>query len=437
MLRRGRERGLLSTSSSAALARQGATPQTTTPAQGDGGGSAPPAQAGGTWTAPFDLGQQSDTAGASAALIDVKAKLDEWKDVGFEAEMKVAYGAVDKALGSVSVANRALSADEVTQLTAAGLLAVAAHRDALTNFQAMIAAELDKYTGVEAQAGLDAIAEKAHAAFMGKESAGKLADVKELLGKAKELGAEVKKYVGYAEKAKAVVKAAAKLEEVKKTVGELDEKLEQAEKALELAEAVLTLAGKVNETPGEMAGDIGKLRAGFKLIDFAISKSEVPVIGQMWDGYIKPCAELAFKKLEHLDDMLDKQTRLGLDDERVEEWWAQAGKGTGPPSITETGVEGLNIQKYFVGGQEMLNFMWSLYRGREPEAVPSGVEETFVKFRSQFNEGEADEDKIETDTKWYNPATWFGKTHSPNLLGWVKKHRDTVWALLYGKLPHP
>jgi hypothetical protein len=37
--------------------------------------------------APFELGPQSDTAGASAALVDIKGKLDEWKDVGFDAEM--------------------------------------------------------------------------------------------------------------------------------------------------------------------------------------------------------------------------------------------------------------------------------------------------------------------------------------------------------------
>jgi hypothetical protein len=417
------------------------TATTTAPTTGgngpsqDGGSTAQGGQAGGSWVAPFELGPQSDTAGASAALVDIKGKLDEWKDVGFDAEMKLALGAVDRALKSVSVASRPLTSDEVTSLTAAGLIASQAHRDALSNFQAMIAAELDKYTGVAAEAGLDAIAEQAHAAFMGKEAEGKLTAIKEVLGKSKELGDEVKKYVGYAEKAKSFIKAAEKLTEIKKGIGEFNEKLESAEKIADLAESVLTLAGKVNETPGEMAGDIGKFRATFKLIDFAISKSKVPVIGQMWDGYIKPCAELAFKKLEKLDDMIDQQTRLSED--RLDEWWSAASKGMAAPSITESGLTGVLLDKYFVGGQPMLDFMWSLYRGGEPQAVPSGVEQVFIKFRSQFNEGEEDANKIETDTKWYNPSTWFGQTHSPNLLDWVKKNKDTVWAMLYGKMPHP
>jgi hypothetical protein len=383
------------------------------------------AQPAGSWSAPFDLGAQADTAGASAALVDVKAKLDEWKEVGFEAEMNLAYGAVDRALQSVSVANRALTADEVTQLTAAGLIAHQAYVDALKNFQSMIAAELAKYSGVEATAGLDAIAEETHKAFMGGKDENKLE-------KAHSLGSEVEKYVGYAEKTKNFVTAAGKLTEIKQGLGEFNEKLETAGTIADLAESVFTLAGQLNEQPSQMQSDIGKFRATFKIIDFAISKSKVPVIGQMWEGYIKPCAEIAFKQLGKLDDLGDAATRLS----RVDDWWETAGKGMGAPSIEASGLEGIALATYFRGGQPMLDFMWSLFRGPDPGAVPSGVEAVFVEFRSQFNEGEDENDKIETDSKWYNPFSW-GSKHSPNLLEWVTKHKETVWSMLYGKLTHP
>jgi hypothetical protein len=409
------------TTSSSALS---SSPDTTTDAT---------AQPAGSWTAPFDLGAQADTAGASAALVDIKAKLDEWKEVGFEAEMNLAYGAVDRALRSVSVANRALTADEATQLTAAGLIAHQAYVDALANFQAMIAAELDKYTGVDAMAGLDAIAEETHKAFMGGKDENNLAKAKEALEKAHSLGGEVEKYVGYAEKTKSFIKAAGKLTEIKQGLGEFNEKLETAGSIADLAESVLTLAGQLNQQPSEMQSDIGKFRATFKIIDFAISKSKVPVIGQIWEGYIKPCAEIAFKQLGKLDEMGDAQTRLS----RVDEWWETAGKGMAAPSIEASGLEGIALATYFRGGQQMLDFMWSLFRGPDPDAVPSGVEAVFLQFRSQFNEGEDENDKIETDTKWYNPLTWFGQKHSPNLLDWVKKHKETVWSMLYGELTHP
>jgi hypothetical protein len=62
---------------------------------------------------------------------------------------------------------------------------------------------------------------------------------------------------------------------------------------IKCAESIATLAGKINEKPGGTQNDIAKIRAGFTLIDFAISKSKIPLIGTFWEQLIKPCAELA------------------------------------------------------------------------------------------------------------------------------------------------
>src|SRR5262249_35026416 len=136
------------------------------------------------------------------------------------------------------------------------------------------------------------------------------------------------------------------------------------------------------------------------------------------------------------DDLVDQIVRNSL--MRIEEWWDQAKGGGGPPLIADGPVEAAKIMKYFPGGQPMLNFMWSVFRGGATE-VPSSIEEYFGKFKTQFGEGHEEEDKVPTEggAVWYKPWTWSDKERSPKLLDWVKRNKEEVWAMLYGRLPHP
>ena len=401
----------------------------------DANGGKTPQPATANWVAPFDLGVMTNSGDASAALIDIKNKLTEWKDIGYEGEMSLVFNMVERELKASYGVSHSLTTEEANRLTGVGLFANQAYQNALKNLQQAISAELDKFTGIDAQNSVDAVAEQLHQAFMDTESESKIADIRAAFDKSKELSGKVAKYVGYASKAKTIVKSAAKLDDIKKSIEGFKSNMSQASELAGLAQEVANLAGKVSQKPGGTQNDIAQLKSAFKLVDFAISKSSVPIIGQWWDGYIKPCAEIALKKLAELDRMVDESVRLN--EIRLDEWWSASVSGAKAPSITDSGLNGLTLKKYFVGGQQMLDFMWSLFRGKGAERVPADIEDTFIKYRAQFNTGQEATNQIETDVHWYDPTSWVGRTKSPNLLSWVNKNKETVWAMLYGRLPHP
>jgi hypothetical protein len=391
------------------------------------------AASGSTWNPPFDLEPADNTADATVRLVDMQSKLKEWNDVGYASEMSVANGAIERQLKAFYGPSRNLTAADVTTLTNLGLIAQQAYKGALANLAAMISAQLDKYTGAEAQAALDNANELLHQEFMKGDGSNKVADLKEAITKAKDFAGKVKDYVDYAKEAKSVIKAAEKLEGVSNALSTFTAKLSTAKDALGLAGEVATLAGKVAQKPGDTANTINRIRSGLNIADFIISKSSVPIIGQWWSGYIKPCAELALDKLQRLGDMIDKSTRSNVADE----WWQRASRGMSAPNITESGLHGTLLQSVFPGGQPVLDFLWSLFRGNPPDSVPAAVQKHMLKFRKQFNAGQPESDQLQTDSAWSNAWNLFGDEKSPNLRVWMLKNKETVWAMQYGSLPHP
>jgi hypothetical protein len=385
------------------------------------------------WNPPFDLEPADNSGDATARLVDIQNKLAEWKDVGFAAEMATVNGGIHNQLNALSGPGRPLTAAEVTTLTGMGLMAFQAYQDAIKNLQSMISAELDKYTGADAQDALDTVDELLHQEFRTGEGENKVADLKEIVGKTKEFAEKIKDYVGYAQTTKSVIKAAEKLEDISKGLESFTGKLATAENVLGLASDIATLAGKVSQKPSDTANTINSLKAGLDIAGFVISVSDVPLIGQWWSGYIQPCAELAFQKLQQLDDMVDKSTRTMLADD----WWQAARSGMSAPQITDSGLKGDLLNKVFPGGQPMLDFMWSLFRGNPPDTVPEVVQKYMLKFRKQFNAGQPEEDQLQTDSAWYNAWNLFSDEKSPNLKVWVMKNKESVWAMQYGALPHP
>ena len=85
----------------------------------------------------------------------------------------------------------------------------------------------------------------------------------------------------------------------------------------------------------------------------------------------------------------------------------------------------------------MLDFLWSFFRGAPPDSAPSSVAQEFLKFRKQFNAALPEEDQLKSDAAWYNAWDLFRTEKSPNLMAWVTKNKDYIWAAQYGALPHP
>jgi hypothetical protein len=392
-----------------------------------GGGPAP-----GVWNAPFGLGACDNTGDASGYLLDIRAMLTAWSGVGYGNEMAV----VDKAIGGQLTAmshNGQLTAAEADALTAVGLLAAQAIRNAQANLVAAISKELDKFSGVAAQDALDDAAELLHQEFGKGDGSNKIGDLKDLVAKAGKMAGDIKKYVGYAKTAKSALGTAGKLEDITKALDGFKSKLSTVESTLSLASDVATLAGKVGEKPNSTANDINKIKAGLDIVGFAISKSSVPLIGAWWDSYIKPATEKALAQLQTLDTMIDKATRSAVADE----WWQAASKGMAAPSVTDSGLNGALLEKVFPGGQPMLDFMWAFFRGNPPTSAPSEVVKRFLKFRKQFNAGVPADQQLQTDAAFSNLWNLFGTDQATNLMSFVQNNKDFIWAAEYGALPHP
>src|SRR5262249_15590220 len=152
--------------------------------------------------------------------------------------------------------------------------------------------------------------------FKNDPGSSKLKTLKELYGKVTALTGKVGKFVGYGRKASGMLGGAVTFEALDNIVKGLNEKLGEVTEILDLAESIGTLGGSLAKRPGDMANSIGKIKAGMTIVDIAISKSGVPVIGDIWSKYIKPASEICFSTLQKLDDMNDPEN----DQMTVEEW---------------------------------------------------------------------------------------------------------------------
>jgi hypothetical protein len=128
--------------------------------------------------------------------------------------------------------------------------------------------------------------------------------------------------------------------------------------------------------------------------------------------------------IEHIDDM----AAAFYKEQSSEQWWDEARKEGGgeAPQIPANQIS------HFPGGQETLNFMWAIFKGTPPDKAPATVEKFFYDTRKKMNEHhEGGNDEL--DTEWHA----FGANEVKNLIPWVQSHKDEVWGMLYGAMPHP
>ncbi|MBZ0317202.1 MAG: hypothetical protein K8L91_12340 [Anaerolineae bacterium] len=183
---------------------------------------------------------------------------------------------------------------------------------------------------------------------------------------------------------------------------------------------------------GRAAGGngIAEFRSALNLIDAAdpLIKA-VPGLNILWSGYYAPMTRQIINALSHIFALQDLQVRqMTLID------WMREPRADGvAPTIPR------HLMSVFPGGQPVLNFMYALMNGGEA-SVNTAVEDFFTSHESLFNaahEEERDQLQTESTAHWYNPFSWVGSRRvAPNLMQWVRDHRATVWAQLYGSLPH-
>lgn len=386
----------------------------------------------GTWISPLDQTAVTERASACVVLVDLKGQLDGLADFGVP-ECAALSARIGQQLAALP-GSAALTPAEAQTLTSLGALAIGAHNHAMAELRRSYTAELGKYTGVNLAAAEDEIAEALHGMFIDDPGSNKLATLKELLGKVKGVSSKAAKAASWAAKAKPSVAVAQKLEHLEKGLSGFSGLLGEGADVLGLVDAIGTLIGKLNARPGATQGDVAKIRAGFTIVDFAIKKSHVPVIGDFWSQLIKPAADACLNGVAGLDKLAESSVKLG----KFDDWWQDARAGREAPLIGASPLEKALFEKYFPGGQPMLNFMWGLMR-RDVTEVPPTVESYFLKFKRQFNTGHDPSDQIDeqSNTTWYDPRTWGNRATSSNLVKWLNRNKAEAWAMIYGALPHP
>jgi hypothetical protein len=392
------------------------------------------------WHVPelFGGGSENNAADASARLVDIKRELEPLKE-HFKGVPTV-LTAVENLLLETYGKNSAepLKPEMASKLEAVGLLAVGAYNLALTEMKAKIRESLGNIKEEKAGEISEKAAEILHATAFGKEADS------EALEHAKEGFEKVHIFVEWAHyanewvtKALQTAQSAEKFEKIAHAlegIGEWGEKGSIAIAALNSALAVYS-AIKVSGDPGksDTKKAVAQTKAGFSLVPVATTglatigglTASATGIGLLWTTLV-PQIEQALHMIEQLDERIEAYYKA----QSAEEWWEEARKAGGgqAPQIRADQVS------HFPGGQPTLNFMWAVFQGSPPETAPALVEKFFYDTRKKMNakpEGEEQEDQLETE--WH----LFRANEVKNLIPWVQRHKEEVWAMLYGSLSHP
>jgi hypothetical protein len=416
-------------------------------ARQDGSGSggaataSPPqgaAQGAASWVAPMDLGTATDKAQARLVLGRMREEAMKVKNAEF-AELDPIIEEIEMRLRGMEPSGD-LSAFDAQQLTWLGTEFKEKYDAAVRVVAQALVRQLTAWLG---DAPIDdkvvfELREHVHKQFVNSEDSDVLAKSAELLDKAEDFVGRFKKITGYAVKAKDYVEAAKKFEDLDKGLKEIKDKLGEIKEYLELARNIGKMTGTLGTTPGGVDA-VGAFDATLDVMNFVITKSGVPGITQLWEGYIYKASKLAVKLLRGLYD-----TMYTKDRESVQGFFSRHRGDAVAPSIDKLlrGEESLLMvhlgepEKHFPGGQPMLDFMWKLMRD-EATSVPGAVEKYFLKWREEMGAGVDKDDQIKSDSAWYNAYNLFTTEHSPNLLAWLKRHKEEAWTKLYGGMPPP
>jgi len=385
-----------------------------------------------SWNAPLEWGLATQTLQARSALSHISSQAQELLNAGFS-DMAIHIEEATSWSQALAGEMRPLTAHEAEQLAWFGRDFEAAYRADVQQVAQALVQQLTGWLGVKPISDEDLfdLRETVHHQFVRGVEPDVLATTSRLLEKTKELLDEVGKWAGYGAKAKDVIAQAKRFEDIKKGVKEVSDKVEEVKKVLDLARDIGRMTGTLGQTPAGV-DDIGALEGALNVMDFAVSKLQVPGFKQLWDGYIFKAAKICVAQLRQLKELLYRSDREG----GIRLFFEQHRRDAAAPAIKDAFFHGIDSGQHFPGGQPMLNFMWTLMR--DPDAVssvPAGIEDYFVRWRDEMNAGAAEE--LESDSSISNLWNVFSRERAPNIVGWLKRNREDAWVKLYGGMPAP
>lgn len=387
----------------------------------------------GRWVDP-DGRVITGTVGASIRLLALRQEAEELQTSGVgdfalaveEANARIAAlsaGGADRALTATEASGLTAFSQEFAQQRQAAVRAVA---------QAIIGQLSDWLNRPISDDDLFDLREYVHKAFVSTTNTDAITQATKLLSDAKETVDEVETWSGRAAKAADWLGTAKRLADVHAAVESISKYVGTATKFTTLARNVGRMTGTLGGTPAG-TDDVLAMEGAIGTIDFVISMGKVPGLDQLWGGYISKAAKACLAALRSLKDVLYTKDRH----EGVALFFAQHRNDPVAPQISEALVHGVETGRHFPGGQAMLDFMWRLMQAPDSVvAVPSGIEDFFVKWRKQMGAG-VEGEKIRTDASWSNLWNAFGRDESPNLVPWLRAHRGDAWVKLYGGMPPP
>jgi hypothetical protein len=381
------------------------------------------------WKPPFDLPETSKKAEAAIRLLMMSQQLDDLKESMGDLDQSQIEDANKgiKALLEPMKSEGALTRDDVNQLEiASGFAKIAADsgRQAISEIISAALAQMsfaDTSDMDKLQENLD---EEMRKAFLQGTDTSRISQIKSAIGAIKEYKGHADKVAGWAKDANSVLKSA-KLKEFLETFGkrskQLDTGLKYVGKVLDAAKFIDGLLG--DQGPGQSSNDIAKFETSIKGIDVVMGfASAIPGLGQLWTYYYKPLTEACIKHLKYILRLQDEQKR----DLTMAGWVTDEKKGRGPGNVP---IIPPPLMSAFPGGQSVLNYMYLLINSGEATMTPE-VETFFITHKDLFNAGAEKKDEIDTHKEWWI----FGKTTSPNLISWITRNANTVWAMLYGNM---
>ncbi|MGI4788789.1 MAG: eCIS core domain-containing protein [Janthinobacterium lividum] len=398
------------------------------------------------WHVPFELGDAADHAKAALMLVQMLGKFEELKDTlpddDSQKQIKAQQDFLMSQAQKMTSGEGALTQDEVNQLAIGTGLVKAQYDVLLETMKARVVSLLSQmFTAVpedpQVTAGREAdLAEALHDAYQKTTVTDRVKQISAVLTSMKEYDSQAGDMAGKAKQGAdllGMVKTAKKLEGVNKLLGQAKDYLGKSLDVLDKAGSVLTLLGADNQLAGDGANTISRARAGFELVDWTVGKlaSEVPIVGALWTDYYKPAIDACLKGIEKLLPQVDYS-------ERMTNYLMWAGNA-------EAWKRGSNIApllpsdpltlSHFPGGQPVLDLMFQLVNEGDPKMTPA-AQTFFIKQHTLFSAAGIGEIAIQSNWHLLSPSTYGDPDSAPNLLPWLQKNKDTVWAMLYGSIPH-
>jgi hypothetical protein len=394
--------------------------------------TAAPAQAATTtWNVP-DWGLATQTLQARSGCSFLESRGRELLNAGFN-EFELLVTEARDWNAALGPGLRPLTADEARQLSGFGSDFKAAHDKAIRQIAEALVKQLTSWLNTKpiSDEDLFELRETIHHQFVRAVDTDVLARTVALVDTAENFVGEVEKWSGRAAKAKHVFEGAKRLEDVHKGIKEISDQVGEVKKLLHLAQDLGRMTGALGRTPAGV-DDIGAMEAALDVMDFAVSKIEVPGFSQLWSGYILKVSKICLQQLRAIKEQLYKGDRQG----GVRLFFMEHRGDDVAPDIRQAFFHGVDSGQHFPGGQPMLDFMWRLMRAPDAiTSVPAGIEDFFVTWRDEMNAGVAE--KLESDDSITNLWNVFSRERAPNIVPWLKGHRQEAWVKLYGGMPAP